>query len=154
MALGVLGCRTPTAPNDEVGTSGSTSGASNAIVDLTNAERSRAGLPVLQAEARLNQAAQLHADQLVAAGRLEHTLPGARYPRLEDRIAAVGYDWRAIGENLASGQSSAAQAVTTWMSSPGHRANIMNTTFTEIGASIAFDGGGRPYYVQVFGARR
>ena len=117
----------------------------------TSAERRSAGLQPLRPEARLSQAAQLHADQLARAGRLEHALPGARYPTLEDRLATSGYEWRAVGENLASGQPTAAQVVDTWMSSSPHRANILNSTFTETGAAVATDRGGRPYYVQLFG---
>src|SRR5262245_61899281 len=97
----------------------------SALVDLTNAERARAGLSTLRADGRLMQAAQIQAEQVAAAGRLEHTLPDARYPRVEDRLAAVSYRWQSAGENLAVGQRDAAQAVESWMNSSGHRANIL-----------------------------
>lgn len=121
------------------------------VVDLTNAERTRAGMPALRADARLTEAARLHAEQVAAAGRLEHVLPDARYPRLEDRLAAAGYRWQAAGENLAFGQRTAAAVVDAWMQSPGHRANILHTSFTEIGVAHLVDPNGRLYYVQVFG---
>jgi uncharacterized protein YkwD len=104
--------------------------------------------------AGLMEAAQIQAEQVAAAGRLEHTLPEARFPQLEDRLAAVGYDWQLAGENLAFGQRSAAAAVETWMQSPTHRSNIMSGSFTELGAGFVVDPTGRPYYVQVFGRPR
>ena len=87
---------------------------------------------------------------MAAAGRLEHVFPDARYPRLEDRLNAAGYGWRAAGENLAFGQRSAAAVITAWMDSAGHRANILHTSFSEIGVAHLVDPNGRPYYVQVF----
>ncbi len=75
-------CRSPTAPEEPIGTSGSIPDAAAAIVDPVNAERARAGLPALRADSRLIRAAQLHADLLAAARQLAHTLPVARYPRL------------------------------------------------------------------------
>ena len=78
-------------------------------------------------------------------------MPDARYPRLEDRLAAAEYRWQAAGENLAFGQQSAAAVVAGWMQSPGHRANILHATFTEMGVAYLTDTNGRPYYVQVFG---
>jgi uncharacterized protein YkwD len=120
-------------------------------VDFTNAERARAGLSALRTNTRLGEAARIQAEQVAVAGRLEHVLPDARYPRLEDRLDAAGYRWQVSGENLAFGQQSPAALVDTWMQSPGHRANILHTSFTEIGVAHLVDANGRPYYVQVFG---
>jgi uncharacterized protein YkwD len=125
-----------------------------ALIDLTNRERGGAGLPALRADGRLMQAAQLQAEQVAAAGRLEHTLADARYPHLSDRLAAAGYEWQAAGENLAFGSRDAAHAVEGWMQSAGHRANILNATYTEIGTAYLVDPNGRPYYVQVFARPR
>ena len=61
------------------------------------------------------------------------------------------YRWQTYGENVALGQSSAAAALDSWMRSRGHRKNILNPDFTELGAGYAIDRAGRPYYVQVFG---
>jgi uncharacterized protein YkwD len=133
---------------------GGSSDVANAIVQQTNAERSKAGLPSLRASGRLNEAAQLHADQMARLGRLEHVLSGGPYPRPEDRLAAAGYQWSAYAENIAMGQSTAAAAMDSWMRSSGHRANILSTSVTEIGIGFARDSAGRPYYVQVFGRPR
>ena len=121
------------------------------VVELTSAERTRAGIDGLAPNARLMQAAQIHAEQMAQAGRLDHVLPNATYPRPEDRLVAVAYRWQAYAENVAQGQRTAAEVVNGWMQSAGHRANIMNPTYTEMGAGYARDPGGRPYWVQVFG---
>ena len=122
------------------------------VVDLTNVERSRGGRASLRANPRLMRAAQIHAEQMARSGRLAHVLPKAAYPRIEDRLAAAQYRWQTYGENVALGQSSAAAALESWMHSRGHRANILNPDFTEIGVGLARDEAGRPYYVQVLAA--
>ena len=122
------------------------------VVDLTNVERSGHGRARLRANSRLMRAAQLHAEQMARTGQLAHVLPDAAYPRAEDRLAAADYRWQTYGENIALGQSSAAAALDSWMHSRGHRKNILNPDFTELGAGYAIDRAGRPYYVQVFGS--
>lgn len=121
------------------------------MINRTNAARRAAGVPGLAKSVNLMQAAQLQADQMVKAGRMEHELPGQPYPTLKSRLAAVQYDVRAAGENIAEGQRSASEALSTWMSSPGHRANILSSDYTEIGAGVAAARNGRLYFVQVFG---
>ena len=124
------------------------------VADLANVERTHAGLAPLAVNSRLNTAAQLQADQVAAAQTLEHNVGGGPYPTPPDRLAAAGYEWQAYAENLASGYRTAAEATTSWMNSPGHRTNILNPDFTEIGTAYAADSTGRPYYVQVFGRPR
>jgi uncharacterized protein YkwD len=91
---------------------------------------------------------------MVALGQMAHVLPAARYPEPEDRLAAVQYEWLAFAENVAYGQSNPSAAVSSWMTSSGHRANILNSSMTEIGTGFARDASGRPYYVQVFARPR
>ena len=121
------------------------------VVKLTNIERTHNRRPALRANARLMRAAQLQADQMAQASHMAHVLPDARYPRVEDRIAAASYRWQTLGENVAFGQANAAKVVDSWMHSRGHRTNMLNAAFTEMGAGYAVDRTGRPYYVQVFG---
>jgi len=149
-------CATPASPTEmpEAPAAGGVSATASTIVQLTNAERSNAGLPSLRINGQLMEAAQLHAEQMVRLGRLEHVLSGAQYPRPEDRLAAAGYQWSAYAENIAMGQSTAAAAMDSWMHSSGHRANILSSSVTEIGIGFARDSAGRPYYVQVFGRPR
>ncbi|HXD18589.1 MAG TPA: CAP domain-containing protein [Vicinamibacterales bacterium] len=121
------------------------------VIDLTNVERTRQHRSALHANARLMRAAQIQAEQMARAHRLAHVLPNATYPSAQDRLAAANYRWRTYGENVALGQPDARDVVRSWMHSRGHRTNILNADFSEIGAGYATDTAGRPYYVQVFG---
>lgn len=125
-----------------------------AIVDLTNAERARAGLAPLLPEARLVKAAQTQVEQMVRAGRLAHDLAETTYPALEDRLRAAGYSWQAAGENIAYGQAGPQAVVADWVESPAHRQNLLNPAFTEIGVHHAPDARGRLYFAQVFARPR
>ena len=127
-----------------------TSTVATDVVTLTNVERTRKGRASLRANARLMHAAQIQAEQMARAGQLAHVLPNAPYPSAGDRLAAADYRWQTYGENVALGQSSAKKALDSWMDSRGHRTNILNPDFTEIGAGYAIDRTRRPYYVQVF----
>lgn len=132
------------------------------IIRLVNQERARAGLAPLTVSGRLNQAAYLHTLDMTAisnrygpdAGH-QHTLFGTTRPQLLDRLDAAGYDtWTrsfAFGENIAYGYSSPAEVMAAWMASPGHRANILNPNFTEIGVSVLADASGRLFFTQNFG---
>ncbi|MHB9864060.1 CAP domain-containing protein [Streptomyces sp. YIM S03343] len=120
------------------------------VVRLTNAERAAAGLRPLAEDPLLTAAAQGHSADMVARDFYAHTSPEGSQPW--DRAAAAGSGRRTIGENIACGQRSAAEVVTDWMNSPGHRANILKREFTHIG--VGFMGGGRRgmYWTQLFGA--
>ncbi|MBD2773011.1 hypothetical protein ICL16_13245 [Iningainema sp. BLCCT55] len=61
-----------------------------------------------------------------------------------------GYNFRQAGENVASGYSSAQDVMRGWMNSTGHRANILNPNYREIG--IGYARGNQPYWTQTFGA--
>jgi uncharacterized protein YkwD len=141
-------------PRDNASSVAEPSQTAISLFDLTNGERAKASTPALQSSSALMRAAQLQADQMAAARQMAHTLPSAPYPTMEDRLNAVGYQWQSAGENIAAGYATAAQAMSGWMDSPDHRANILNTNFTELGTGYAIDATGRPYYVQVFGRPR
>jgi uncharacterized protein YkwD len=155
----VLACAGPTAPSSYAAAPVVTAAAgptppaetTASVLSLTNVERRRAGLEELRESGQLRQAAQLQTDQMGSLSVMDHVLPGAPYPSPADRLAAVHYAWSAYGENVAMGQRSANEVVTAWMNSPGHRANILNPRYTELGVGYALDQNGRPYYAQVFG---
>lgn len=153
LLLLVSGCATPASPTEmPAGDAAAAAGGINgSIVDLTNAQRSSAGVSPLRASTQLTQAAQLQAEQMARFQKMQHEISGAQYPEPVDRLAAVGYRWQTYGENIAEGQSSASMVMDSWMQSSGHRANILNGNFREIGVGFARDSAGRPYYVQVFG---
>ncbi|CAG8439298.1 6550_t:CDS:2 [Diversispora eburnea] len=101
------------------------------IRDLVNAERSKAGLQPVELDARLNKAIKVQVDYCVSTNSLTHDNPQAG--PLGDRITAQGYRWSTCGENLASGFSTEEAVMNAWMTSAGHRANIMNGKFKHMG---------------------
>jgi uncharacterized protein YkwD len=125
------------------------------LLAAVNAQRKRAGVPPLTANSRLDQAAQRHATDMLARNYFAHESPEGKTVR--ERAKAAGYDWRAIGENIAEGQTSVAEVMKTWLNSPGHRHNILDRDFKELGTGLALGRSGGGYkveWVQVFGARR
>ncbi|HEU4721808.1 MAG TPA: CAP domain-containing protein [Gemmatimonadaceae bacterium] len=121
---------------------------------LTNRERARASLTPLRRNPELARAAQLHAEQMAAAGKLAHDLPNARYPTLASRLRLVGYTYRAVGENVAEGYTSGAALMAGWMTSTAHRSNILSARYTETGVGMARSKSGRTYHAQVFARPR
>src|SRR6478735_2196467 len=103
------GALSPVAPDAAAAGGGGAAGGgiTNSIVDLTNVERSRAGVSPLRVEGRLMKAAQLQAEQMASLGRMDHVLSDGPYPAPQDRLAAAGYKWRAFAENIAYGQRGA-----------------------------------------------
>lgn len=118
------------------------------ILDLTNKERAKEGLPALRPNAKLFRAAREHSANMAAQGKLDHTLDD-KGPA--ERLKEVGYRSFGWGENVAFGPRDAAKVIAIWMDSPGHRANILGEQFDEIGVGAATDDRGVPYYTQVFG---
>jgi uncharacterized YkwD family protein len=101
------------------------------VVDLTNAERRKAGLSDLKMDTYLSNVAQTKATDMQNKGYFSHTSP--TYGSPFDMMRSFGISYRSAGENIAKGQKSAQQVVTDWMNSPGHRANILNSSYTHIG---------------------
>jgi hypothetical protein len=127
----------------------------NQVLELTNAERAKAGLQPLTLNNQLAKAAQGHSDSMAADDFFSHT--GADGSDVSDRVQDAGYQYSRTGENIAAGQKTAAEVVQGWMDSPGHRANILNADYTEIGIGYELlenDTGSvnyNHYWTQVFG---
>ncbi len=126
------------------------------ILELVNNERANVGLDSLSIDDQLDQAANLHTDEMVQADQMSHQLPGEA--SLGDRVSATGYNWTRLGENVAAGYTTPESVVEGWMNSPGHRENILNPEFTSIG--IGYDNAPDDnnsfndfdvYWTQVFG---
>ncbi|WKU44906.1 sigma-70 family RNA polymerase sigma factor [Streptomyces sp. VNUA116] len=120
------------------------------VTALVNAERAKAGCSPLTENSTLDRAAQGHSDDMAARGFFNHTNPDGKGPG--DRITAAGYSWSTYGENIAYGQQTPASVMDSWMNSDGHRKNILNCSFKEIGVGVNQAPGG-PRWTQVFGAR-
>ncbi|MEO6526875.1 MAG: CAP domain-containing protein [Gemmatimonadaceae bacterium] len=123
----------------------------DSILALTNRERARADLTPLRQNVQLARAAQIQAEQMAAARKLAHEIPGARYSTMASRLRLVSYTARATGENIAEGYTSGAALVAGWMMSPAHRENILSPRFTETGIGTARAKNGRTYHAQLFG---
>lgn len=122
------------------------------VIALTNAERENAGLKPLVANDNLTRASQAYADVLAGDACFGHAC-GAE-PDFAERAASAGYTgWTRLGENIAGGQRTPEAVVEAWMKSPGHRANILNPDFTEIGVGMANGGAYSVYWSQEFGTR-
>ncbi|MBD9732667.1 CAP domain-containing protein [Streptomyces sp. H28] len=139
-------------PGSGAGGSGSSGGsAETQVIALVNQERAAAGCSPLTANARLTRAADDYSDVMAASGVMSHTGPDGS--TMTTRVEAAGYQWSTLGENIARGQADAASVMKSWMNSPGHRANILNCSFKEIGVGVHFGDGG-PWWTQNFGASR
>jgi len=83
----------------------------------------------------LERAAAAHARDMAQYGYLQHEGRDGSGPA--DRVTRTGYRWRSIGENIASGQTTAEQVVQAWVRSPVHCATLMSASFTEMGLAYA-----------------
>ncbi len=120
------------------------------ILRLVNVERERAGLtPVVHDQTLEDQATQ-YACEMIHYDFFAHENPFTG-TQLRDRAEEFGYEYVMIGENLAAGQSTAAQVMNEWMNSEDHRDNILNPYFTELGVGIRTGGRFGTYWVQEFG---
>jgi uncharacterized protein YkwD len=119
------------------------------IVTLVNRERAAAGVAPVALHPALNSAAQAHSNEQAARNLMTHY--SANGSNGGQRMAAAGYAWRAWAENIAAGQADAATAMNAWMTSTeGHRENILNPRYTDMGVGLAYSAGGVPYWTQDF----
>jgi uncharacterized protein YkwD len=118
------------------------------VVRLTNEAR-QGHCGALVNDAKLHAAALGHSRDMAAKNYFSHTSQDGR--SFSARITAAGFNWHAVAENIAFGQRTPAEVVKTWLDSPGHRANIMNCTYTRIGVGVA-QGAKGLYWTQDFGA--
>ncbi|MGW4736313.1 CAP domain-containing protein [Streptomyces shenzhenensis] len=128
---------------------GTASETTNRIVELVNAERGKAGCSALTLNDTLGKAAQAHSEDMASHRNMSHTGSDGSAPG--DRITKAGYTWTAYGENVAYGYATPEQVMAAWMSSAGHKANILNCSFKEIGVGLAEPG---HYWTQDFGTAR
>lgn len=120
-----------------------------AVVDLVNQERAKVGAPALIVNYSLQDAAWSHNELMVSSGCFSHDRCGDGGPG--DRIKKTGYRSVTWGENIARGQRTPAAVMNAWMNSTGHRRNILNPDFTDIG--VAYNPSG-PTWTQVFATPR
>lgn len=131
---------------DQPGTDGSQDAFANEVVRLVNEERAKAGLPALTVDRGAASAAQVRAKEIERS--FSHTRPDGS--SFNSALTQAGVNFRGAGENIAYGQNSPEKVMEGWMNSSGHRANILNSSYTSIGVGHYQNASGVNYWTQLF----
>ena len=115
------------------------------VIRLVNIERAKNGLSPLSYDWQLSRVARYKSQDMHDNRYFSHTSP--TYGSPFQMMKSFGISYRSAGENIARGQRSPAAVVSAWLASPGHRANILNASFTHIGVGYVADG---HYWTQMF----
>ncbi len=115
------------------------------VIRLVNEQRAKYGLPALTADAELCRVARIKSQDMADNRYFSHTSPVYGSPF--NMMKSFGVKYRAAGENIACGQRTPDEVVKAWMNSQGHRANILNASFTKIGVGYVSSGN---YWTQMF----
>ena len=115
------------------------------VIRLVNEIRVENGLEPLTQDWQLSRVARYKSQDMKDLGYFSHTSP--TYGSPFNMMKSFGISYRAAGENIAKGYKTPAQVVDAWMNSPGHRANILNSTYTHIGVGYVASGS---YWTQMF----
>ena len=127
----------------------------NEVLRLTNEFRKKNGLKALVLDTNLDETADKHSKDMAKRDYFSHTGKDGSKPW--DRAKREGYESGTVGENIAAGYSSAKAVVDGWIASPGHRANMLNANYNEIGIGHYYEANDtgnvnyRHYWTQVFG---
>jgi uncharacterized YkwD family protein len=147
-----------TASGGSGGSSGSSSGGGTStssvlnaneqeVFNLINEQRAAAGLSALKIDEELQNVARIKAQDMVNNSYFSHTSP--TYGSPFDMMKNFGVSYKTAGENIA-GNSNNRAAVTAWMNSSGHKANILNSSFNYTGIGVVSSSTYGYVYVQMF----
>ncbi len=125
--------------------SSSTTDFETEVVRLVNQKRAEQGLKPLTQDWQLSRVARYKSQDMKDLGYFSHTSP--TYGSPFQMMKSFGISYRSAGENIAKGYSTPEAVVNAWMNSPGHRANILNSTYTHIGVGYIASGN---YWTQMF----
>lgn len=117
------------------------------VLDLVNKERTSRGLQALKFNSELSNVATLKSQDMIDKNYFDHTSP--TYGSPFDMMKKFGISYTSAGENIAMGQETPQEVMNAWMNSDGHRKNILNPDFTELGVGIAAKGSSL-YWTQMF----
>lgn len=117
----------------------------NEVIRLVNEQRAKNGLKPLSANWELSRVARYKSQDMVDNRYFSHTSP--TYGTPYQMIKSFGLTYRTAGENIAYGQRTPQAVVNAWMNSSGHRANILNASYTQIGVGYVSNG---HYWTQMF----
>ena len=115
------------------------------VIRLTNVERAKYGLKPLTEDWELSRVARYKSQDMHDRRYFDHNSP--TYGSPFQMMKAFGLSYRSAGENIAMGYRTPQAVVTGWMNSSGHRANILNSSYTKIGVGYVADGN---YWTQQF----
>lgn len=141
---------TPAAPSPTQPTI-TTPAPTNSFASALNNVRARNGAGSVSYDSRLGRAAQGHANDMLANNFFSHT--GSNGSTVGQRVTAQGYQWNAVGENIARGQPDEAAVLQAWVNSPGHQRNNVNPNFEDFALAKA-GSGSRQYWVLVLARER
>ena len=115
------------------------------VLSLVNREREKEGLDPVMLAPDLMEAAAVRAEELTE--RFSHTRPNGK-----SCFSVIARKKRTVGENIAAGKPTPEDVMDCWLNSPGHRANILNPDFRELGVGYLYRDGEeyRHYWVQLF----
>ncbi len=116
------------------------------VLNLVNAERAKNNLSPLTLSSSVSKVAQIKAEDMKNNNYFSHTSP--TYGSPFEMLKQFGVSYKTAGENIAKGQKTPEAVVNAWMNSAGHRANILNKNYTQLG--VGYTGGSSPYWVQMF----
>ena len=114
------------------------------VLELVNIERNKNGLSNLTLSENLSNVARMHSRDMYDRSFFNHTNPDGLSPF--DRMKNYGISYKAAAENIAVGQSTPEQVVSSWMNSDGHRKNILNPSYNKIGIGYYNSGAGYVHY--------
>ncbi|MCL2256360.1 MAG: SafA/ExsA family spore coat assembly protein [Firmicutes bacterium] len=120
----------------------------NEVVRLVNAERTRAGLRPLSENWQVSRVARIKSQDFIDNNYFAHNSP--IYGTPFQMLRSFGIPFSTAAENIAHGQRTPADVMNSWMNPPGHRANILNPNFNQIGVGIARDNRGNLFWTQMF----
>ncbi|OYO16909.1 hypothetical protein BI335_09110 [Enemella evansiae] len=119
------------------------------VLRLVNVERAKAGCGPVTENPALASSARAHSTDMAQNNYFSHTSQDGRSPF--DRMRDAGYTGNRMAENIAAGQPTPVAVMESWMNSAGHRANILNCAYTDLGVGYATGGQYGTYWTQNFG---
>ncbi|WP_297132054.1 CAP domain-containing protein [Terrisporobacter sp.] len=134
--------------NNDASLNGEFANFQKEVLRLVNVERSKRGLNELNLNTELSRIATLKSQDMINKNYFSHTSP--TYGSPFDMMKKFNISYKTAGENIAMGQKTPAQVVEAWMNSEGHRANILNKNYTDLGVGVAKDSKGTIYWTQMF----
>lgn len=128
-----------TQPSQPAGGAGLSQNDALQLLQLVNQARNQNGAPPLSYNTKLTLAAGKHSQDMAARNYFSHTAPqpAPNGAAMSERATNAGYQWSQIAENIASGQTTVQAVFNSWMNSPGHKANILNPAYAEMGIGRA-----------------